>query len=153
MYAGNVNRCEGGPEKKIVDNKEKCVFWLQMFKFFFFLRKVAWMGKKSVYSICKTVLSVSISCSYPMQTRTQCGAWPYSNTRESCSWSLVWSTSSFLSKRTLSYCILTEDFVCPYVTMKYLYHILSQESKPVWFGNLLLSKWNRDAVLNFPWCL
>lgn len=44
------------------------------------------MEKKSVYSICKIVLPVPISCSYPTQTRIKYGAWPYSDTRENSGW-------------------------------------------------------------------
>lgn len=44
-----------------------CVFGFTYWTFFK-KKKVAWMGKKkSVYSICITVLSVSSSCSYPIQ--------------------------------------------------------------------------------------
>lgn len=74
------------------------------------------MEKKSVYSICKIVLPVPISCSYPklelnmVHGHIQTPKSPAVDT-------LVWSTSSFLSKRTLSYCILTKDFVQPYVAM------------------------------------
>lgn len=56
-----------------------CAFWLHMFNFFKKKKLHEWK-KKSVYSICKIVLPVSISCSFPIQTRIKYGAWPYSNT-------------------------------------------------------------------------
>ena len=59
MYTGNVNRCEGGPEKKKVDNEEKCMFWLHMFNIFF-LRKKLHEWKKNLYT-------VSVKLSYLFQ--------------------------------------------------------------------------------------
>lgn len=144
---------EDQKKKKLIIKKNVC-FGFTCLTFFFFLRKKLHEWKKNLYTV-----SVKLSYLFQFLAHTPyklelsvvhgCIQTPKSHAVDP----LVWSTSSFLSKRTLSYCILTEDFVCPYVTMKYLYHLLSQESKPVWFGNLLLSKWNRDAVLNFPWCL
>ena len=62
MYTGNVNRCEGGPEKKIVDNKEKCMFWLHLFKFFFFF-----FQEKKLHEWKKNLYTVSVKLSYLFQ--------------------------------------------------------------------------------------
>lgn len=76
---GNVNRCERGPEK-LVSTKKNCIVHFGFTCLTFFKKKSCMNGKKFVYSICKTVLPVLISCSQPIQTRIKYGAWPYSNT-------------------------------------------------------------------------
>lgn len=66
MYTGNVNRCEGGPEKKIVDNKNVC-FGFTCLNFFFFFKKSCMNGKKNLYTV-----SVKLSYLFQFLAHTPC---------------------------------------------------------------------------------
>lgn len=70
-------------------------------------KKVAWMGKKkSVYSICKSVLPVSISCSYHIRLDFSVARGHVQSPESHAVSTLVWSASSSLPEQTLCPCIL-----------------------------------------------